>query len=285
MVLAQRCTVGPNYGRCARDSGYVLLYDSTGKRVATVRLWHDQEAGGGGSSPTFVGPDGQNLWLKGPSKLYEIDAAGAVKDTIDVPGGRNSCLIHGTLYKVDYQLPSLQTDRNGHQTAHIEAGSKGPPATISLERWTGSSWAPVPDSETSDAGIAPDFACGARGMWLVDGSRLAESWSSSGGWHVVKEPSSPSGTNMPSIASNGAAFRLGVDGSLQWLDPKAGNPKSTGLTLGSATLGTATPAKPPTLVHVDAGNASVFACAHALTGAPGLPDSPGVRCGFAPLPS
>ena len=90
---------------------------------------------------------------------------------------------------------------------------------------------------------------------------------------------------MPSIASNGAVFRLGTDGSLQRLDPKTGSPQSTGLTLASTTLGPAAAAKPPTLVHVDAGNASVFACAYALTGAPGLPDSPGARCGFAPLPS
>ena len=162
VVLAQRCTVGPSYGRCAPHSGYVILYDSAGKQVATARLWHDQEAGGGGTSPILIGPDGQNLWLEGPHKLYEIDPTGTVKDTIGVPGSSNPCLNHGTLYSINSNFGSLQTDSNGHQTADIEAGSTTTsPATVSLKRWSGSSWEPVPHSETSGAGPAPNFACGA----------------------------------------------------------------------------------------------------------------------------
>jgi hypothetical protein len=279
MVLAEECTGTSSAGDCSRNSGIASLYDLSGRELASTDLWRDQEVEAGGSAPTFVGRAGDSLWVAGPSKLYEIDEAGALKNSIPRFEGTTPCLEGETPFGVAVDPGGLTIDSQGHKTVTLRSDSSaGPSSKVSLVRWSGEEWVDVPNGETLVASIAPNVSCTPGGVAAWNNNQVVATWTSAAGWN---QRSGTALTHPSSTATDGGAYVLVANGEVERIDPTTGETVSTALLLGAASAGDGTPSS----LSVDESGTKLFACAGKLTGLPGAADSPGTECGFAPVPS
>ena len=290
IVMGERCDDHPQVAECIKDSGLVKRFDRSGKFVAESTLWRDRPTEAGGSAPTFIGLHGNNAWLQGLDGIVEINPAGKTAAKVQRPAQTQACTKEGTLYAVAMKQPELQTTKPDGSPRPFTADDlkKLPPASISMQRWSGTAWDAVSNGTLADAGSATDLHCQGDSLTLWDSTAVVATWTPKAGWVKPPKPSEPlhqstnvSGQLSPTFASNGAIYRLGDDFHLRRLDIPTGAFVDTSLKLEPTTTNT----KAFITLTVAEDGPNLFACAERATGLPNGPTSPGTICGFAPVPS
>ena len=280
IVTGMRCDE-PMVGDCVKDSGIVQLRDLEGKPSKQIVLWHDEQTQAGGSAPRFVGHDDTNAWFRTPDDLVAVDGSGEIVTRVPVTGPGDFCAVDGALYRVRVDSPPIPDEITAESTEKLE------PATVSVQRFIDSKWTPVDNGVFTASGPYPEAKCQGNsiGLWT---DRVPEAtWTAERGWIDVPDPSEPlsdtdiSGQTSPSIADNGAVYRLGDDFHLRRLDLTTGTLVDTGLVLEPTTTNT----KSFIWVTVAESGETLFACAGRADGMPDGPTNSGTVCGFAPVPS
>ena len=293
IVTGERCD-SSGAGECSSDSGIVQLRGEKGNLVSKVTLWHDQPTEAGGNTPGFLGLDGTDMWIQGLHDAVKIDDTGKVLARVPLHAPGTLCFQDGGLYRVSTNSGSAQTDSGDASGQSSKPHSIGagelatlPPATLTVDRWAGSDWTSVKGGTLTGVGASPDVSCHAGSLIVLDAGDVAAAWKAPGRW--VKPPASAAplsakgqlnGPMTPTIADDGAVYRLGDDFALRRFDLTTGKLVDTGLKLQPTTA----TAKTVVSSAVAESGPNLFACASA-SGLPGGPSKPGTVCGFAPIPS
>lgn len=284
IVMGERCDSAASSGECTADSGIVQLRSDTGALTSTVTLWKDQPTQAGGDTPTFLGSDKAGVWILAVDRAVEIDGSGTIIDQVPVQQPAKVCMHDGELVNVTQTVPAGGSDAQqsgGSDVSVVPSGpGEGVPATLTMHTWNGSRWESTSDGALTDVGAYPVVTCQGSTIAVWDQGTIAATWTADGPWATVPKPTrTPDAHVPPTIAHDGAIFRLDDTFHLLKLDIVSGEFIDTGLMLEPTTENSHS----FLTVTVAESDDTMFACSGRATGLPDGPTTPGTVCRFAPI--